>query len=122
MPNLIVTARFNPPSIRIMGTALREETVHRLDQRIFTVTTTSHSPKQDPPKFQFQTSPPHWVMDIEKHYCDHLGRSMILLTIIEALEAEDWKMRASHAITHNSHVWKSADAGMDTVRMFFYRV
>eukprot|EP01006_Ploeotia_vitrea_P017704 TRINITY_DN48942_c0_g1_i2.p1 TRINITY_DN48942_c0_g1~~TRINITY_DN48942_c0_g1_i2.p1 ORF type:complete len:123 (-),score=22.09 TRINITY_DN48942_c0_g1_i2:164-532(-) len=121
MPNLIVVLRCNPPSVRLMGTTLREETIKKLDDKIFTVTTTSHSPKQEPPKFQYQATPPHWCMDVQKQYCDHLGRSMILLCLIEALEAEDWKLKGSHSVTHNSFIWKSADAGMDTTRLFFYR-
>eukprot|EP00998_Keelungia_sp_KM082_P001073 NODE_11262_length_466_cov_113.318584_g11239_i0.p2 GENE.NODE_11262_length_466_cov_113.318584_g11239_i0~~NODE_11262_length_466_cov_113.318584_g11239_i0.p2 ORF type:complete len:123 (+),score=21.73 NODE_11262_length_466_cov_113.318584_g11239_i0:70-438(+) len=121
MPNLIVAVRFNPPSVRLMGTTLREETIQKLDSKLFSVTTTAHSPKQEPPKFEYVPNPPHWKMDVHKQYCDHLGRSMILLTIVEALEAEDWRMRGSHAITHNTFTWKSADAGMDTVRLFFNR-
>jgi hypothetical protein len=121
MPCLIVTTRFNPPAIRLMGTTLREETIHRLDSKLFTTTTTSHSPKQEPPKFEYVNNPPHWVMEMPKMYCDQVARSALLLTIIEVLEAEDWKLKASHAIQHASQQWKSTDAGMDTCRMFFFR-
>eukprot|EP00999_Lentomonas_sp_LEN2_P001473 NODE_2517_length_551_cov_161.669811_g2467_i0.p1 GENE.NODE_2517_length_551_cov_161.669811_g2467_i0~~NODE_2517_length_551_cov_161.669811_g2467_i0.p1 ORF type:complete len:123 (+),score=29.76 NODE_2517_length_551_cov_161.669811_g2467_i0:84-452(+) len=121
MPNLICVIRFNPPVVKLMGTTLREETVQALNAKLSTVTTTSRSPKQEPPQFDFVDNPPHWTMQVQQQYCDHLGRSMMLLTCIEALEAEDWKMKASHAITHNSHRWGSKDAGMDTVRIFFTR-
>jgi hypothetical protein len=56
-----------------------------------------------------------------KQNSDQISRSYIMLTVIEALEAEDWKLKAAHGITHNSHVWQSTDAGMDTTRLFFHR-
>lgn len=124
MVNLICVCRFNPPEIRLIGTTLREETIKKLDEKIPNVTTTSHSPKQPPPVFeQVQSSSGghHWKVNISGQYCDHAGRSMIMLTLIEALEAEDWKMKAAHAVTHSYSQWKSVDAGMDTHRLFFHR-
>eukprot|EP00668_Euglena_longa_P045043 GGOE01060638.1.p1 GENE.GGOE01060638.1~~GGOE01060638.1.p1 ORF type:complete len:138 (-),score=11.97 GGOE01060638.1:155-535(-) len=125
MPNLVVSCRFNPPVIHVLygggGAGLREETIHRLDRTMFQTTTTSMSPKQEPPKFEYVSSPPHWVCKLENQYCDHIGRSNLFLSLIEALESEDWVLQASHACTHNYSNTKSVDTGMDTTRLFFHR-
>jgi hypothetical protein len=114
MPNLIVTCTFNPPVVKLMGSTLREDTVHKLESRLPTVTSTAQSPAKEPPKFVFHKDPAHWAIELGQQYCDHLGRSMIYLTIIEALEAEDWKLRASNCMTHY-------DTGRDTSKFFFQR-
>eukprot|EP00994_Dinema_validum_P004491 NODE_2545_length_678_cov_96.801272_g2085_i0.p1 GENE.NODE_2545_length_678_cov_96.801272_g2085_i0~~NODE_2545_length_678_cov_96.801272_g2085_i0.p1 ORF type:complete len:142 (-),score=56.85 NODE_2545_length_678_cov_96.801272_g2085_i0:252-620(-) len=121
MPVLVAHFRFNPPVLNLMGTTLREETIHKLDSKMFSVTTTSHSPKQDPPKFAFINTPPHWQMTMPKFYCDHLGRSSMFLAVVEAMEAEDWMMVAAHGFEHRYECWKSVDAGMDGCRIFFCR-
>lgn len=114
MPNLIVTCTFNPPQIKLMGTTLREETIHKLEQRLPMVTSTAQSPSKEPPKFVFVKEPAHWAIDLGQQYCDHLGRSMIYLTIIECLEAEDWKLRATNSMTQY-------DTGKDVNKFFFAR-
>eukprot|EP00993_Chasmostoma_nieuportense_P005930 NODE_6545_length_524_cov_12.869018_g6380_i0.p1 GENE.NODE_6545_length_524_cov_12.869018_g6380_i0~~NODE_6545_length_524_cov_12.869018_g6380_i0.p1 ORF type:complete len:144 (+),score=45.40 NODE_6545_length_524_cov_12.869018_g6380_i0:65-433(+) len=121
MPNLVAVLTFNPPQVRLMGTTLREQTIKELDSRLDKMPTTSVSPKQQPPNFEYVPNPPHWCYSIDQHYCDHMGRSNFMLTVVEALEAEDWRMKGTHAVSHNSHIWKSADAGKDTTRMFFTR-
>ena len=60
MPNLVVSAKFNPPTICLMGTTLREETVKKIDAALPRATTTSMSPKQDPPQCCHVSNPPHW--------------------------------------------------------------
>lgn len=80
MPFLIAVLRFNSPS---------------MDSKIYTAITTSHSPKQEPPKFEFVSNPPHWAMEMPKMYCDQTGRSLVMLTVIEALETEDWRLKVS---------------------------
>jgi len=114
MPNLIVNISFNPPVIKMMGSTLREETIHKLEQRLPTVTTTSASTQRDPPKFVLMNNPTHWHIDIGQHFCDQLGRSLIFLCVIETLEGEDWKLKGSNTITH-------PDSGKDTTKFFFYR-
>jgi|EP00670_Eutreptiella_braarudii_P006247 hypothetical protein len=124
MPHLVVTCTFNPPKINLMtggGANLRENTIQRLNQVLPQCTTTSMSPKQVPPQLEYKSNPPHWHVEMGTQNCDHIARSNIYLTIIESLEAEDWVMRAAHAMSHNSHSTKSTDAGMDTTRLFFYR-
>lgn len=114
MPNLIVNVTFNPPVIKIMGSTLREETVHRLEQRIPSSTTTAASSQREPPKFTLMTSPSHWHMDVGQHYCDQLGRSIIFLSIIETLESEDWMLRGTNTVTH-------PETNKDTTKFFFFR-
>ena len=114
MPNLIVTCTFNPPQIKLMGSTLREETIHKLEQRLPTVTSTASSPGKEAPKFVFHKEPAHWSIDIGQQFCDHLGRSMIYLVVIESLEAEDWKLRATNCMQHH-------DTGKDTSKFFFQR-
>eukprot|EP01063_Lacrimia_lanifica_P004740 TRINITY_DN126_c0_g1_i1.p1 TRINITY_DN126_c0_g1~~TRINITY_DN126_c0_g1_i1.p1 ORF type:complete len:137 (+),score=67.22 TRINITY_DN126_c0_g1_i1:63-413(+) len=114
MPHLVVNCTFNPPVIKMMGSTLREETVHKLDQRLPIVTTTSVSPKKELPKFSYVQNPPHWHNDLGQHFCDQLGRSMIFLTMIECLEGEDWKLKGTNTVTH-------PDNGKDTTKFFFFR-
>jgi hypothetical protein len=114
MPNLIVNVTFNPPVIKMMGTTLREETVTKLEQLLPGVTTTSLSSQREPPKFQLMNSPQHWHMDLGQHYCDQLGRSLIFLCLIEALESEDWMLKGTNTVTH-------PDNGKDTTKFFFFR-
>eukprot|EP00906_Rhabdomonas_costata_P035467 RCo049827 len=114
MPYLIASCTFNPPMVRIMGSTLKEETISKLNQKLFQVTTTAATPKKDPPRMQRKENPLHWVITLDGQYCDQLGRSMIFLTVVEALEGEDWKLKASNAIVH-------ADSGMDSSNFIFFR-
>jgi hypothetical protein len=114
MPNLVVSVTFNPPVVTLLGATLREETVHKLEQRLPAGTSTAPTPGKEPPKFVFHKDPDFWQIDLGQQYCDHLGRANIYLAIIEALEAEDWKLRASNAMTHY-------DNGKDTNKFFFSR-
>jgi hypothetical protein len=112
MPNLVVTVTFNPPVIKLIGSTLREETLKKLEVLLPKVTTTSVS--KDPPKFTIAKDPPHWHMEISQQFCDHLGRSLVFMAIIETLEAEDWTLRASNSMVH-------FDTGRDTNKFFFAR-
>eukprot|EP00758_Cryptobia_borreli_P018367 Tbor_TRINITY_DN6775_c0_g1::TRINITY_DN6775_c0_g1_i1::g.15358::m.15358 len=115
MPNLVVSCTFNPPVVTIIGSNLREETIHKLEQRLPTVTSTAASPKRDlAPVFVLHKDPDYWRMDLGQQFCDHLGRSMIYLMIIEALEGEDWKLRATNCMVHH-------DTQKDTNKFFFTR-
>lgn len=114
MPNLIVSCTFNPPVIKIMGTTLREETIHRLEQALPNMTTTAHSSQKEPPKFVMIPNPSHWTINLSTQYCDQLGRSVLFLAIIETLDAEDWKLKGTNTIVH-------PDSGKDTTKFFFYR-
>jgi hypothetical protein len=113
MPNLIVSCTFNPPVVKLLGSTLREETVHKLEQKLPTMTSTSTVPGKEP-KFTFEKEPAHWRIDLGQQFCDHLGRSLIYLAIIECLEAEDWKLRASNCMNHY-------DTGKDTSKFYFHR-
>lgn len=113
MPNLIVSVTFNPPVVKLLGSTLREETIHKLEQKLPTVTSTAVIPGKEP-KFVFEKEPAHWRIDLGQQFCDHLGRSLIYLAIIECLEAEDWKLRASNCMNHY-------DTGKDTSKFYFSR-
>ena len=123
MPNLVVACMFNYPTVAIMsgGASLREETIKRLEMTLPQCSTTSQSPKQEPHKFEFKSAPPHWYFAMPNQWCDHVSRSLLFLAIVEALEAEDWQMRASHACTNDCSVAKSTDGDSDTTRLFFWR-
>eukprot|EP00760_Papus_ankaliazontas_P028841 PhM_4_TR4020/c0_g4_i1/m.47026 len=114
MPNCVVNCTFNPPQLKIMGSTLRDETITKLQQRLPLATTTSLNSAKTERKFNFVQNPPHWHLDLGQHFCDQLGRSIIFLTIIECLEAEDWKLRGTNTVVH-------ADNGKDTTKFFFYR-
>ncbi|RNF25141.1 uncharacterized protein Tco025E_02289 [Trypanosoma conorhini] len=114
MPNLCVSATFNPPVITILGSALREETIKVMEQRIPTSVSTSSSPSKEPIKFIFYANPDHWRMELSQHFCDDLHKSAVFLAMIEALEGEGWNLRASSSIRDN-------DSGKDTTKLFFSR-
>ena len=114
MPSLIVNVTFNPPVVKLLGTSIREETIHKLEAALPEVTTTAMCTQRERPKFQMMNNPPHWHMDIGQHYCDQLGRSIIFLRLIEALNGEDWKLKGSNTVTN-------MDNGKDTTKFFFYR-
>jgi len=114
MPNLIVNASFNPPVLKLMGSTLREETIHKLEQRLPVATTTSQSGQRDAPKFQLLQNPTHWHIDLGQHYCDQLGRSLIFMAVMEVLDSEEWKLKGTNTVTH-------PDSGKDTTKFFFYR-
>ncbi|KAH9579970.1 hypothetical protein LSM04_005216 [Trypanosoma melophagium] len=114
MPNLCVSATFNPPVISILGAALREETVKRMEQRIPSVMSTSASPSREPSKFVFYTNPDHWRMEVSQHFCDDLHKSAVFLVIIECLESEGWNLRATNNI-------RDPESNRDTTKLFFAR-
>lgn len=114
MPNLVVNVTFNPPVMKLMGATLREETIQKLEQRLPSATTTHPSDQKEPPKFVLKENPNHWHIDLGQHYCDHLGRSVIFLTMIDTLETEDWKLKGTNTVTH-------PDTGKDSTKFFFYR-
>jgi hypothetical protein len=114
MPNLVVTCTFNPPTIKVIGGTLREETLKKLAHALPSATTTAAAPNKEPPKFVFVKEPAHFHMDIGQQFCDHLGRSLIYLAVIETLEAEDWQLAASNCTVHH-------DTGKDTSKFFFTR-
>lgn len=114
MPNLCASVTFNPPVVTLVGATLREETVHKLEQRLPSSTSTTPGANKEAPKFVFNKDPDHWKIDLGQQYCDHLGRSAIYLALIECLEGEDWKLRATNAMMHY-------DNGKDTNKFFFAR-
>eukprot|EP00667_Euglena_gracilis_P026017 EG_transcript_30979 len=114
MPNLIVSCAFNPPVLIIMGHTLREETIRRLDARLTQMTTTFPSSKAETAKFELRSDPPHWYSTLDGQYCDQLGRSLVFMTIIEALEAEGWKLRASNTVSDEELV-------LDISKLFFFK-
>ncbi|KEG14882.1 hypothetical protein DQ04_00271160 [Trypanosoma grayi] len=114
MPNLCVSATFNPPVISLLGATLREETVKKMEQRIPTVMSTSASPSKEPIKFLFHANPDHWRMELSQHFCDDLHKSAVFLVIIESLEAEGWGLRTSNSI-------RNSDSGKETTKLFFAR-
>jgi hypothetical protein len=114
MPNLVVTVTFNPPVIKLIGANLREETIKKLENFLPKVTTTAHTQSKEPPKFTFVKDPAHWHMEVSQQFCDHTGRALVYMAIIETLEAEDWTLRASNSMVHY-------DTGKDTNKFFFHR-
>jgi hypothetical protein len=114
MPSLIVNVTFNPPVVKLLGTTIREETVHKLEAALPGALTTATAVQKAPPQFELMANPPHWHMDLGQAYCDQLGRSMIFLRIIEALAAEEWKLKGTNTVTHPEN-------GKDTTKFFFYR-
>ena len=59
-------------------------------------------------------NPPHWHMEIGQQYCDQLGRSIIFLRLIEALNGEEWKLKGTNTVVNPEN-------GKDTTKFFFYR-
>jgi hypothetical protein len=114
MPSLVVSVTFNPPVVKLLGATLREETIKKLEGLLPKVTTTQGATGKEPPKFTFVKEPPHWHMEVSQQFCDHLGRSLVFMAIIETLEAEDWTLRASNSMVHY-------DTGRDTNKFFFAR-
>jgi hypothetical protein len=100
--------------VKLMGVTLREETVTKIERALFDMTHGVVNSKKPIPKFKTEQNPDHWVLALEGHYCDHLGRSMMFLTIIEALEAEDWKLKGSNSILH-------PESGKEINKFFFVR-
>ncbi|KAG5472504.1 hypothetical protein LSCM1_03905 [Leishmania martiniquensis] len=114
MPNLCVSCTFNPPIITLLGSTLREDTVRAMEAQIPLATSTAMNPSKDPPKFIFLSNPDHWRMEMYQHFCDELHKSSIFLVIIESLEEEGWRLRASNCIMK-----KNRDG--ETTKLFFTR-
>jgi hypothetical protein len=114
MPSLICNVTFNPPVITMLGSSIKEETIHKLEHALPEVTTTAMCSQREPPKFVYVPNPPHWRMELGQHYCDQLGRAIIFLRLIEALNGEEWKLKGTNTVV-------SMDNGKDTNKFFFYR-
>ncbi|AYU75657.1 protein of unknown function - conserved [Leishmania donovani] len=54
-----------------------------------------------------------WRIDLGQHYCDQMGRAMIFLVIIEALEEEGFALRGTHTLM--------MDREKDTTQLIFVR-
>lgn len=115
MPNLIVSIFLIPhPVVTLMGSTLREATIDKLDKSLWQMSTNVSAPRRDPPKFEFRAEPDHWKMVLPAQFCDPLGQCTMSLSLIEALETEDWKLKASCACLH-------ADSGGSVTKFFFHR-
>lgn len=112
MPNLCVSCTYNPPTITVMGATLREDTVRSLESQIPHATTTAMNPGKEPAKFAFLPNPDHWRMELQQHFCDELHKSAMFLSIIQALEQEGWRIRASNSVAADNK---------ETTKMFFTR-
>eukprot|EP01065_Artemidia_motanka_P042061 TRINITY_DN5570_c0_g1_i1.p1 TRINITY_DN5570_c0_g1~~TRINITY_DN5570_c0_g1_i1.p1 ORF type:complete len:125 (+),score=44.82 TRINITY_DN5570_c0_g1_i1:69-443(+) len=98
-PNLVVNFHFNPPTIRLIG-PIKETTVEKLNQVFPRMTSTAGIGRKAPPRFQLQSSPPHWYLELQGHFCDQLGQSMLYLALLDALEEEGgWILKDCNAIT-----------------------
>eukprot|EP00996_Jenningsia_fusiforme_P006300 NODE_7594_length_461_cov_25.531553_g7147_i0.p1 GENE.NODE_7594_length_461_cov_25.531553_g7147_i0~~NODE_7594_length_461_cov_25.531553_g7147_i0.p1 ORF type:complete len:128 (+),score=24.76 NODE_7594_length_461_cov_25.531553_g7147_i0:42-386(+) len=113
MPNMIASCTFNPPVINLIGETLRETTIDRLNL-LFKSTTTIAAHRNAPPKFEERFNPHHWHLALSGQFCDQLGRAVVLMDLVQALEAEDWKLKASNAFIH-------PETGLDTSKLFFVR-
>ncbi|CBZ28965.1 conserved hypothetical protein [Leishmania mexicana MHOM/GT/2001/U1103] len=114
MPNLCVSCTFNPPSITLLGSTIREDTVRAMEAQLPLATSTAVNPSKDPVKFIFLSNPDHWRMDLNQHFCDELHKSSIFLVILQSLEEEGWRLRASNNVSR-----KENDG--ETVKLFFTR-
>ncbi|KAL7696642.1 hypothetical protein N2W54_006250 [Lotmaria passim] len=114
MPNLCVSCTFNPPTITLLGSTIREDTVRAMEAQIPLATSTAVNPSKDPAKFVFLSDPDHWRMELQQHFCDELHKSSIFMAIIQALEEEGWRLRASNSVTHT-------ESDRDTTKLFFVR-
>lgn len=112
MPNICVSCSYNPPSITILGATLREDTVRSLESQIPQSTSTAMNPGKEPSKFVFIANPDHWRMELQQHFCDELHKSAMFLSIIQALEQEGWRIRASNSVSSDTK---------ETTKMFFTR-
>ncbi|CBZ23116.1 hypothetical protein, unknown function [Leishmania mexicana MHOM/GT/2001/U1103] len=54
-----------------------------------------------------------WRIDLGQHYCDQMGRAMIFLVIIEALEEEGFALRGTHTLV--------MEREKDTTQLIFVR-
>ncbi|KAG8348542.1 hypothetical protein TRVL_00631 [Trypanosoma vivax] len=114
MPNVIVTATYNPPTFTIVGSPIREETVKRMEQRIPSLLSTALSQSREPARFTLRDNSKTWCMELNQHFCDELHRSAVSLVIIEALDGEGWTLRTASA-SHDSKLDR------DVIKLFFSR-
>lgn len=85
-----------------------------MEAQIPLATSTAVNPSKDPAKFVFLSDPDHWRMELQQHFCDELHKSSIFMAIIQALEEEGWRLRASNSVTHT-------ESDRDTTKLFFVR-
>ncbi|CAM40432.1 conserved hypothetical protein [Leishmania braziliensis MHOM/BR/75/M2904] len=114
MPNLCVSCTFNPPTITLLGSTIREDTVRAMETQIPLATSTAVNPSKDPAKFIFLSNPDHWRMELHQHFCDELHKSSVFLVIIQSLEQEGWRLRASNSV-------QNTENDTDTAKLFFVR-
>lgn len=69
-----------------------------MESKIPATTLTAVNPSKEPPKFAFLTNPDHWRMELMQHFCDELHKSYMFLTIVQCLEQEGWRLRASNSV------------------------
>eukprot|EP00667_Euglena_gracilis_P027947 EG_transcript_35106 len=114
MPSVICIATFNPPVIKFLGASIKDSTLEKVQKALYDMTNGVVNRRKVPPKFEQRPNPEHWQLSLDGHYCDHLTRSMMFLTIVEALEAEDWKLKGSNCVALK-------DKGCDSTKFFFMR-
>lgn len=114
MPNLCVSCTFNPPVITILGAAIRDDTIRSLETRLPLVTSTAFNSNKESVKFAFLNHPDHLCLELQQHFCDDIHKSSMYLAIIQSLEEEGWRLRASNSTT-------SPVNDKETCKMFFNR-
>ncbi|KAG5498785.1 hypothetical protein JKF63_03074 [Porcisia hertigi] len=114
MPNLCVSCAFNPPVITMLGSTIREDTIRALESRIPLATSTAVNPGKESPKFIFLSNPDHWRVELHQHFCDELHKSAMFFVIIQALEEEGWRLRASSSVPNENHTG-------EVTKLFFSR-
>lgn len=114
MPNLCVSCTFNPPTITLLGSTLREDTIRSLEKRLPLTTSTALTPGKETPHFAFASNPDHWRMELQQHFCSEVHKSSMYLAIIQSLEEEGWRVRASNSVVNPAN-------GKETCKMFFTR-
>uniref|UniRef100_A0A7S4LLR3 Uncharacterized protein n=1 Tax=Eutreptiella gymnastica TaxID=73025 RepID=A0A7S4LLR3_9EUGL len=98
--NLIVTVTFNPPEVFIIG-PIKETTIQKL-QSILPEVCTNLPGQKTAIQFSKIEQPPHWHSKLIQSYCDDVGQTKIILTILDCLEQEgNWKMKGSNAFNHD---------------------
>eukprot|EP00796_Vickermania_ingenoplastis_P006232 gene6232-4483_t len=120
MPNVVVTCVFNPPVVSIQGASLRQDTIDAL-QKVLPKRTSTSLPTQrqnELPKFMIveggesDSQSTTWRIDLGQHYCCQKGRSLVFLSVMEALQEEGYAMRGTHSL---------AMGEKDVTRMIFSR-
>ncbi|GET90892.1 hypothetical protein, conserved [Leishmania tarentolae] len=114
MPNLCVSCTFNPPTVTLLGSTIREDTVRAMEAQLPLATSTAVNPSKDPVKFIFHTNPDYWRMELNQHFCDELHKASMFLVMVQCLGDEGWRLVSSNCVTNKEN-------DLETTKLFFTR-